>query len=292
VFPEEYEIFLSYLSFVNFDIGVVVSYSCLFSPNFYGRLLVTTITPLLVLMILSLTYYFTKRRYRDSPQGIFTVRRRHLSAGLFVLFFVYSSVSSAIFQTFSCEDLEVGSSLIADHSVLCQTWLHNAYMIYACLMITIYPIGIPSFFTWWLVRNRKYLKTSDRQTIVHLQPFGGVWSTYSPSRYYYEVVEYVRRLTLSLSSVFLAPDSVNQIAVVLGLASVFLFVSESLSPFESSTDMSLYRWGNGVIMASMFLALLVKADTSSDESLSVFGWVLIVANILMIVAVVVEAVFL
>ncbi|CAM9423006.1 unnamed protein product, partial [Laminaria digitata] len=291
-FPEEYEIFLSYLRFVNFDIGVVVSYSCLFSPNFYGRLLFATITPLLVLLILRLTYYITKRRYRDSPQDIFTVRRRHLSAALFVLFFVYSSVSSAIFQTFSCEDLDIGSSLKADHSVSCQTPLHNAYKKYAGVMAIVYPIGIPCFFMWWLVRNRNDLQTSQRQTIVHLQPFGGVWSTYSPSRYYYEVVEYVRRLTLSLSSVFLVPDSVNAIAVVLGLAGVFLFVSESLSPFESSTDMSLYRWGNGVVMASMFLALLVKANASSDKSLSVFGWVLIVANIVMVVAVVVEAVFL
>ncbi|CAM9260540.1 unnamed protein product, partial [Laminaria digitata] len=285
VFPEEYEIFLSYLRFVNFDIGIVVSYSCLFSPNFYGRLLVTTITPLLVLMILGLTYYAAKNRYRESPHHILTTQRRHLSAALFVLFFVYSSVSSAIFQTFSCEMLDIGNSLKADHSVSCFSRQHTAYRIYAGIMAFVYPIGIPSLFTWWLVRNRKYLKTPERQTIVHLQPFGGVWSTYSPSRYYYEVVEYVRRLTLSLSSVFLVPDSVNQIAVVLGLAGVFLFVSESLSPFESSMDMSLYRWGNGVVLASMFLALLVKADASSDKSLSVFGWVLIVANIMMVVAV-------
>ena len=74
VFPEEYEIFLSYLRFVNFDIGIVVSYSCLFSPNFYGRLLVTTITPLLLLMILGLTYYAAKNRYRESPHHILDSR--------------------------------------------------------------------------------------------------------------------------------------------------------------------------------------------------------------------------
>ncbi|CAM9103682.1 unnamed protein product, partial [Laminaria digitata] len=85
-------------------------------------------------------------------------------------------------------------------------------------MAIVYPIGIPAFFCWWLVRNRNYMKMSDRETIAHLQPFSGVWGTYKPSRYYFEVVEYCRRLTLSMSSVFLVPNSVDHIAVVLSLA--------------------------------------------------------------------------
>lgn len=293
VFPEEYEQFLSYISFVNLDISVIVSYSCAVSPNFYIRLMVATITPIVGLTILAYGYSMAKVRYLTSPQCVITVRRRHLHAALLIVFFVYSSVSSTIFQTFACEENSLGdSSLKADHSILCGTDEHLKFKVYATVMAAIYPIGIPVFFFLWLLRNRKYLKTSDRDTILHLQPFSGVWSTYRPSRYYFEVVEYCRRLTLSMSSVFLLPNSVDHIAIVLSLAVVFLFVSESLSPFQRSVDMSLYRWGNGIILGSMYIALLMKAKESDGEfrALSVFGWLLIAANIIMMVVVVIEAV--
>lgn len=97
-----------------------------------------------------------------------------------------------------------------------------------------------------------------------------------------------------MSSIFLIPNSVNQIAVVLSLAAVFLLVSEGMSPFRKRGDMSLYRWGNGVVLASIFVALVLKANASNERSgvLSVFGGVLITANVVMIVTVIGQSVFL
>lgn len=293
MYPEEYEKFLSYISFVNLDIGVLVSYSCLVSPGYYGRLVLATATPLGVLVILAYGYSIAKGRYLTSPQYITTIWHRHLSAALLVFFFVYSSVSSIIFQAFVCDEKLPGDrSLVADHRILCDTRLHSNLMIYAGVMAVVYPIGIPALIMWWLRRNRNHLTTSNRETTVHLQPFSGVWSTYRPSRYYFEVVEYLRRLTLSLSSVFLVPDGVDHIAVVLSLAVVFHVVSEYLSPFQKRVDMNLYRWGNLIILVSMYIALLIKAKESDGEVavFSVFGWVLIAANVVMILVVVVEAV--
>lgn len=91
---------------------------------------------------------------------------------------------------------------------------------------------------------------------------------------------------------FLLPDGVDHIAVVLSLAVVFHVVSESLSPFQNSADMKLYRWGNFIVLASMYVALLIKAKTSDGEFVvfCVFGWVLIASNVVMIVSVVFEAV--
>lgn len=58
--------------------------------------------------------------------------------------------------------------------------------------------------------------------------------------------------------------------------------------------MGLYRWGNGVILASIYVALLMKADPSNEESgrSSVLGGVLITANVVMIVTVLVQSVLL
>ena len=295
LYPKDYERFLSYLSFANFDIGMIMSYTCIFSPDFYGRLLLATVVPLVVVTILATAYCATKRSHNSLNPQIVVVRNKLLSATLFFMFFIYSSVSYTIFKTFICDPLDNGEVYLqADYSLKCSTKRHKAYTGYASLMIAVYPIGIPVFFGWWLVRNRAYLKKTDRQTVVHLQPFSGIWSTYKPSRYYYEVVECCRRMALTMVSVFLVPNSVNQIAVVLSLAAAFVFISESMSPFERNIDMSLYRWGNGVVLASMYVALLLKANESGEKSglTSVFGGLLITANVAMIVSVLVQSVLL
>ncbi|CAM9140611.1 unnamed protein product, partial [Laminaria digitata] len=297
VYPEEYETFLSYVCFANFDIGVVLSYSCHVLADFYDRLLLATIAPAVVLATLGGANYALKKRHsnsRSSSNGtMVAVQGKHLSAALVFIFFVYSSVSYTIFQTFLCDLMDDGEVYLqADYSLTCSTKRHQAYTAYASLMIVVYPIGVPAFLGWWLVRNRKFLTKSERGTVPHLQPFSNIWGTYRPQRYYYEVVEFCRRIALTMASVFLVPNSVNQIAVVLIVAVVFVLISESMSPFESSLDMRLYRWGNGVVVSSMFIALLIKANESNEKSghLSVFGGVLIFANVVMIVAVLTQSV--
>lgn len=87
------------------------------------------------------------------------------------------------------------------------------------------------------------------------------------------------------------PDTAAQIAIVLLLAVMFLFIYESSSPFEDSLEMGLYRWGNGIVLASMYAALLLKVDVSNEDnqSLSAFVAVLIAAHVFMVVTVIVQS---
>lgn len=66
-----------------------------------------------------------------------------------------------------------------------------------------------------------------------------------------------------------------------------MFLSESIAPFKRAVDANLYRWGNGIIVASLYVALLLKADLAdeSEESIVSFSGVLVAANIVMIVTV-------
>ena len=77
-------------------------------------------------------------------------------------------------------------------------------------------------------------------------------------------------------------------------AVVFVFIAEALSPFQKSADTMLYRWGNGVIVASMYVAFLMKVHFGGEKhyALLTFSCVLILANVFMVVAVLVEMVFL
>lgn len=295
MYPEAYQEFLDILFPVNLDIGFVLSYACFVATGFYDRLMIATIAPIAVLAALAATFIFARRRNAGSALALRTVRHKHLSAALFVMFFIYSSVSFTVFQTFVCETLDDGVSYLrADYNLTCDTSAYDAYRVYAAVMVCVYPIGIPATFALLLGRNRRDLRKAEREKLAHLEPLSDLWSAYKPSRYYYEVVECGRRIMLTGVAVFVLPDSAAQIAVVLLLAVVFLFVSESLSPFEKRIDMGLYRWGNGVILMSMYVALLLKVDVSEegDGTLSAFVIVLIAANVFMVVCVIVQSILL
>lgn len=277
---------------MNLDIGFLLSSLCIVRTDFYDRLLLATIGPLLVVMVLTATYRIAKERNKSSERAKRAVQKKHLSAALFVAFMIYSSVSFTVFQTFVCDTLDDGVSYLrADYSLTCATRRHTTYMSYACFMVFIYPIGIPSIFFSILLANKEYLKKVDRGTIPRLEPLQGLWAAYRPSRYYYEVIECGRRIALTGVAVFILPDSTAQVAVVLLIAVVFMFISESLCPFENRIDMALYRWGNGIILASMYLALLLKAEISEEGSktLATFTGVIIAANAFMVVTILVQS---
>ncbi|CAM9494231.1 unnamed protein product, partial [Laminaria digitata] len=292
VYPDEYEAFLSKMTAINLDIGAILSNLCIVKTDFYDRLFVSTVWPLVVLSALAGICYIARKRNRSTQMPETAVQRKYLEAGLFVLLFVYSSVSFTIFQTFVCQDLDDGSAYLrADYSVKCWTQNYDAYRTYASVMACVYPVGVPAVFWWWLARNRRCLKEPDRQAMPHLLPFRGLWSAYKPSCYYYEVVECSRRVFLTGAAVFVLPNSADQIAVVLLVAVIFTFISESLSPFENKYDMWLYRWGNAVLLVSMYIALLLKVELAAEASrISVAMTALLIAtNVCMFVAVVVQA---
>lgn len=83
-----------------------------------------------------------------------------------------------------------------------------------------------------------------------------------------QVVECFRRVALTGLAVFIYPDSSAQIAIVLILAVLFMVVSGILSPFSQPVEMWLYRAGNYVVFASMYLALLLRVDVSDENSQS------------------------
>ncbi|CAM9109700.1 unnamed protein product, partial [Laminaria digitata] len=295
VYPDEYEAFLSKMSAINLDIGGILSNLCIVKTDFYDRLLIATMWPLVVLFALACTSLIATKINSSADAAEPMVQRKHLATGLFVLFFVYSSVSFTIFQTFVCEDLDDGNAYLrADYSVQCWTETHDAYRTYAGVMMCVYPVGIPALLGWWLASNRLELNKPDRQPQPHLLSFRGVWSAYKPSCYYYEVVECSRRVLLTGAAVFVLPNTSDQIAVVLLVAVIFMFISESLSPFENNHDMWLYRWGNAIVLMSMYVALLLKVELAGEESpiLLAMTAVLVAANLCMIASVLVQAVLL
>ena len=91
-FPASYSRFLAWINVVNLDIGNILSASCVLpSANFYVRLLLTTLAPLVLVVLLSLTYRMAKHRAGIGSAGVIAKRAawsRHVAAGLLLTFLV------------------------------------------------------------------------------------------------------------------------------------------------------------------------------------------------------------
>lgn len=293
-YPDVYQRFLNAVDVLNFDLGWVLSAGCVVNIDFHGRMLVGTLGPMAVIGLLGITYAVAVCRNRRSEAALRTVRHKHASMVLLVTFLVYSSASSMVFKMFDCDSLDDGIRYLrADYSIDCDSERHQNLQIYAALMIVLYPVGIPASYTVLLYRNRHILQLKyRREDDVRVRSTSPLWEAYKPSRFYYEVIECCRRISLAGIVLIIDDDTGAQIAVTLIVAMFFVFVSEGLAPYESRLDAWVSRTGHAVVAASIYLALLLEVDVSEreDGSQRAFEMVLVVTHVCMMIAVVGESV--
>lgn len=195
---------------------------------------------------------------------------------------------------FACDDLEDDRKYLrTDYRIECNASKHIALQIYSGFMVILYVSGIPAFYGILLFNNREVLLTIvGREEDESIKPITDLWKPYRPERFYYEVIECIRRVLLTGVLVFIFPNTAGQIAVALIIATFFLALSEALAPHASLWDTWCSRTGHAIVFMSIFLALLLKVDVSEERASSqeVFEWVLVIAHSVLVLIVVVEAV--
>ena len=296
-FPNVYQKLLNAVGFFNFDLVWVVSAGCFLDIDFHDRLIWATTTPLVVMGLLGITYLVSVRRNRESLEAVLNnARQKHMSMTLLITFLVYLSVSSVVFQTFACEDLDDGKNYLrADYTIECDFPKHRAFQTYAGLMILVYPVGIPAFYAVLLFCARPVLRDeAGREESSVVRSTSGLWKPYKPQRFYYEVIECSRRNLLAGFLVFFYPNSAAQVAVALAIAFFFVFVSEALDPYRSQWDAWISRLGHVIVFLTIFLSLLLKVNVPGESYVSqkTFEVILVAGHGCMLLAVVVEVVIL
>ena len=295
-FPSVYDKFLDSVNFFNFDLSWVVSIGCFVEVDFHDRLLWTTITPVVIMGLLGVTYVIAVNKHRASSETLFReTRQKHVTTALLITFLVYSSVSSVVFQMFACDKLDNGKIYLrADYTIECDSDKHRALQIYAGLMIILYPVGIPALYAGLLFSNRRVMRDEKSREEYFARSISDLWKPYKPQRFYYEVVECGRRILLTGAVVFIYPNTASQIAVAFAIAVFFVFVSEAMAPYKSCWDAWISRTGHAIVFASMYLALLLKVDVSGENhsSQEMFGVILVGVHGCMILAVMVQVIVL
>lgn len=307
-YPDVYDTFVGYINFFQLDLAWMLSAKCLVRTNFYHTLLTITIGPLVVcgLALVSFTRRSNGLCKVNDRRLLQEIKRRHATFIYIVSVLVYSTASSAVFQVFACDDLDNGKAFLrADHSIQCYTMTHKAYMVCAAFMCVVYPLGIP--FCYAMVVYPQYSVWKDIETKKKENPdvqvpdnrnatsegavFLALSAPYRPDVCYYEVVECLRRVTLSGLVVFILPNSAGQIITTFLLSLLFFGIFMGLDPYEHPLDKWLDRIGHVIVMMSMFVALAIKVDIEGDDEFSqeVFGAALVVTNCVMVTTLLVQA---
>ena len=259
--------------------------------NFYHRLVAVTAIPFVITGLLAVTYTVASRRHRGDEEMLNAVTRRHAVAFILMAFVLYGPTSSTVFQTFACDKLDDGRIFLrADHRLECDSETHVGFIVFAWLMIGMYPVGIPLLFALVLWNKRSTFTADDRDENISIQPIRELWRPYRKDVYYYEVIECLRRVTLSGGVVFLSPSSTEQIVVTFLAALFFYVVSEGLHPYNRWEEAWVSRIGHLLTLLGIYLALLPRVAEQGGSGGEVLGWALVAGNSIMIFSVVVQSV--
>ena len=310
VFPKSFQKFLQAFGLVNLSFFDVFATDCYFDTNFYTSLLISTISPPLVVFvvdcILRVRHIIAVRE--NSLRPSYTYKQKNIERKIFfciVAFFVFSPVSITIFQTFVCEKFEDGKSyLVADSSVECYNDTHRSYVIYAGMMILLYPIGIPAYYAYHLTHNRNLInpatalvvrdeevdivsavviqeeKIKLRETYDKVQGFSFLYDSYLPKCWYFEIIECFRRLALTALPVLFLRSTVLQIVLVLIVSLGFSALYMELRPFVNHSDNTVAIISQWSISLTVLGALCMRVDMSDEHVSSQFsiGVILAIMN--------------
>jgi hypothetical protein len=288
-----YSAFLQRLAFVNFDVGWLLPTGCYVEIDFYDKLLLTTLAPLgltAIVMTPRIFAYIFKGYSRQLSStsitrlGIGTTRDIRLL--LVFSFWLFSSVSTTVLQTFACEQFSTGEWFLrSDYAVQCDTSKHKLYQIYAAIMTLVYPIGIPALYLIVLWKERRLAREAQHASVSYA-PFSDqtatsnfLWEPYRLKVYYWECIECVRRLLLTGLSAFVLPSTAGQSAVACTLAFFTILVYGFVHPHVKRADTVEYTLGAAIVFVTMFASLLTQAKYTDSASEHVISILLIGLNV-------------
>ncbi|KAG5181796.1 hypothetical protein JKP88DRAFT_245958 [Tribonema minus] len=292
--PLKYLEFLHAVDFLSLDMRWLTSPGCVADINFYGRLLVAKLAPLVIsALIFSPRFYLwivSRRRLAVAPK-LQQVVARDVNAFLVFTFLIFSGVSLTVFETFGCDELKfTGKSYLrADYSIECgdDEGLHTKFSIYAAFMIMVYPVGIPVLYASILWRSvRQCDRTQLPSRLATASSF--LWRPYKGRAYYWETVECLRRLMLAGLLVFIMPGEPGQSAVACLFVFFTAMVYEQIHPHQQGMDKWLYTLGYAILFGSMFTSLLMQVRWVEGGSEQAVGNLLIALNVLLLVMALVQ----
>jgi hypothetical protein len=301
IFPVSVLNLMHSIGILGLDFTTYLSFGCAATVNHYTQMVTSCLTPVLLLAVLWL-FDFLTRRFSHNANARLDVRRGVVTAAVWIFFLIYPSVSAKVFQTFPCTEFEDGTSALrADYSIDCKAPERTAWIAFAVLMVFLYPIGVP---LWFFVILRKEMKKinppgEDRELIcaqrdvnpdiAHLRV---LFYAYEPVFWYWEVVELGRKLMVTSVVVFFLDGTVTQIVLTMLISMAYLALQAQFRPYNEDTDDNLATIAQWGLIITLLAGLMYKIDASQQDgySSSVYAALIYISLIIPPASAVMEAV--
>ena len=259
-------------SFLNVDFLTVVPIDCIVEVNYYRGLLMSITSPIL---IIALIFMIGRLLEYYNPIEINTYRDFTHKIVFIFLFIIYPGITQILFEIFICTNVEGIEYLTKDLRYQCydETW--TKWSIVSYFGILIYPIGIPILFYYVLKQNENslfkeynYCLDDDGKKPSNIKNrYGFLYSRYKEEVYYFESVEFLRKLILVGAIMFLMPGSIMQISIAFIVSIVFFILHIKLQPFKEDSDTHLQSITLFCSSVTLFSAIMLNAvQNSKTES--------------------------
>lgn len=265
--PSAFEEFLHKLKAVNLDFIELSSVDCVMETNFFKRFIISCLTPISICCLMAICYGFVALGYRLfkadkwTRTRQFVIQTKIVKAFLFMLFIMYPAVSAVIFQLYKCKEVEGTYYLEADFTIQCFESEWNSYAYIGVFFILLYPIGIPLATFLILYSNR------DRLTeTATFYKYGFLYGGYKENRWWFEIVELMRKLVLTSIIIFVSQGTASQIFIGILVTIMFMMVAQEIRPFQERNDYVLQVYSQFVLLLCLVMAMMLMYDNAASGS--------------------------
>ncbi len=178
-FPYLFSKFTVIVTAFYFNVSALIPFGCQYSNyNFIDFMILWTTLPMIIvflLFIVCIVEYKRKIKKLKHENDMYEreliydeVKNKYLFYFFFFTYLILPSVTTVLFRMFICTNIDPNQEnkdddyndfLVADVRIPCYTSYWYKGVIYSCLLIIIYPIGIPMMYLWLLSRCKDELKS-------------------------------------------------------------------------------------------------------------------------------------
>ena len=256
--------------FLNIDFLQIIPADCIVHVDYYNSLLISIISPIFIIIAILLFGKFLE--YRNKIEA--NIYKDFTLKLIFIfLFIIYPGITQIIFELFICTEVEGINYLSKDLRYQCydETWTKWSFVSF--ISIFIYPIGIPLLFYIILKKNENKLFTEFKYKLDDngnkpsniKNRYGFLYDRYKNDVYYFECIEFLRKLILVGAILFLYKGSIMQIAIAFIVSTVFFILHIKLCPFKDENDEKLQTITLLASMITLFSAIMLNAVQNTDE---------------------------
>eukprot|EP00698_Gefionella_okellyi_P025823 TRINITY_DN9606_c0_g1_i1.p1 TRINITY_DN9606_c0_g1~~TRINITY_DN9606_c0_g1_i1.p1 ORF type:complete len:5899 (-),score=1194.87 TRINITY_DN9606_c0_g1_i1:131-16627(-) len=281
--PPQISSLFNSLSFANINLDLIAP-GCVAPFSFYTSLIVTMFTPVVLLAIVLMIYFFFKAIYWLKgdlrSRWLQTLRYKSQRSSLIILVLCYILVSKKAFEFFACRQINNMILLASNLEYICydQTWFQ--YLAVAIITLIVYPVGILVWLTWLAIHIRHSLEAQKTQIA-----FGSFYLNYHERYYWWELVHMVRRLLTVVASALLTTQTTSQLVTLMMITYVSLVVHLVARPYKSNEDNFFQVMTDMIMFFASFGGLLyftASLDAAANSTLTIF-YILIFAAVAILI---------